>query len=220
MRHRRLLAVLVVSATALTGHAAGAAAHPTTPLGPPDAAIFATNNTAVITDPADPRLRKQLNGFAWRVTGIIERGGGLPLGSELLDGVFFSSDTGQTTFERSREFAVDDVTGQELHDIAERVRVRFDQQSVLTFDHLPDANEVDAFEAEIPGLDATRLRDGLLADPAVAARLFGGSVTLDGRLILIADIADFALVREFVAGRLGADFDAATLRFGDREFVG
>lgn len=222
MRYRQGLAMLAVGAVAATGGAATATADGHGPLmrGTPDAAIFASNNTATITDPADPRLGKQLNGFARKVTRIIHRGGGVPRGSQLLDGVFFSSDSGTTTFERSREFAVDDVTDAELHAIAEEVRVRFGQQSVLTFDHLPDNEELDAFEVQIPGLDATRLREGLLANPDAAARLFGGSVTLDGRLVLIAELADFALVRAFVTDTLGADFATASFRFGDREFVG
>src|SRR4051812_19372349 len=66
-----------------------------------DAQIFATNNTAVITDPADPRLRDPLRGFAREVERLVAKGGGSPRGSQLLDGVFFSSDLGTTTFERS-----------------------------------------------------------------------------------------------------------------------
>jgi hypothetical protein len=69
-------------------------------------------------------------------------------------------------------------------------------------------------------VNAARLRTALLADPAAAARLVGGSVTLDGRLELIAEVEDFALVRTFVTERLGADWAAAELSFGDREFVG
>jgi hypothetical protein len=62
----------------------------------PDAEIFATNNTAVITDPADPRLSDPLRAFERKVERIVERGGGVARGSQLLDGVFFSSDL-QTT---------------------------------------------------------------------------------------------------------------------------
>jgi hypothetical protein len=101
----------------------------------PDAQIFATNNTAVITDPADPRLSDPLKGFAREVERIVAKGGGSPRGSQLLDGVFFSSDLGTTTFERSREFDVDHVADDELHAIADGVRSRFDQESVLTFDN-------------------------------------------------------------------------------------
>ena len=41
-----------------------------------DAEIFATNNTAVITDPADPRLQDRLKDFANQVERIIDEGGG------------------------------------------------------------------------------------------------------------------------------------------------
>ena len=44
-------------------------------------------------------------------------------------------------------------------------------------------------------------------------------MTLDGRLLLVADVADFTLVRDFV-GRVGGDWEAGVVRFGDREFVG
>ena len=57
----------------------------------PDAEIFATNNTAVISDPDDPRLRVPLIGFARAVERIVWQGGGIPRGSQLLDGVFFSA---------------------------------------------------------------------------------------------------------------------------------
>jgi Ca2+-binding RTX toxin-like protein len=72
-----------------------------------DAEIFATNNTAVITDPADPRLDDPLVGFERDVSRLIEAGGGRVRSSDLLDGVFASD--GTTTFERSRVFAVDGV---------------------------------------------------------------------------------------------------------------
>lgn len=186
----------------------------------PDAEILATNNTAVITDPADPRLDDDLRGFQRKVERIIRRGGGDPEGSRLLDGVFFSSDLGTTTFERSRDFDVDEVTPNELREIADTVRRRFGQQSVLTFDY-PERpwHPVDAVEVEVPGLDAQSLRDGLLADAEVRERLFGGSVTLDGRLLLIAGLEDLELVERFVTD-IGGDFDTATIRPGRREFVG
>jgi len=186
----------------------------------PDAEILATNNTAVITDPADPRLDDELRGFEHRVERIIRHGGGDPEGSRLLDGVFFSSDLGTTTFERSRDFDVDDVTQGELREIADTVRTRFGQQSVLTFDY-PERpwHPVDAVEVEVPGLDAQSLRDGLLADAEVRERLFGGSVSLDGRLLLIAGLEDVELVERFVTD-IGGDFGRATIRPGQREFVG
>jgi hypothetical protein len=129
---RTALAAVVAALMAAGADAALAHSGPTSHL--PDAEIFATNNTRVITDPADPQLHDPLVGFGREVERIVERGGGKPRGSQLLDGIFFSSDLGATTFERSREFDVDGVTPGELHDIADGVRRRFGQESVLTFD--------------------------------------------------------------------------------------
>jgi hypothetical protein len=212
--HRLLIATLAAFALAAPP---SAAAHGGDYL--PDAEIFATNNTAVISDPDDPRLRVPLIGFARQVERIVRQGGGIPHGSQLLDGVFFSSDLGTTTFERSREFDVDDVTDDELHTIADMVRSRFAQESVLTFDYLPPGDdEVNALELEVPGLTAQALRDGLLADQTARERLFGGSVTLDGHLLLIADLADAELARAFAA-RIGGDPGRAATHYGEREFV-
>ena len=133
--------------------------------------------------------------------------------------MFFSSDFGTTTFERSRRFDVDRVDPAELQEIAETIGTRFHQESVLTFDNLAaDDPAVDAIELEVPGVTADALRDGLLADQEAAERLFGGSVTLDGHLILIADLADEAFARAF-AERIGGDLGRAVTRRGDREFV-
>ena len=90
---------------------------------------------------------------------------------------------------------------------------------MLTFDHL-DAGDpaVDAIELEVPGVTADALREGLLADQEAAERLFGGSVTLDGHLILVADLADAELARAFAA-EIGGDLSRAVTRRGDREFV-
>jgi hypothetical protein len=186
----------------------------------PDAEIFATNNTALITDPGDPRLGKRLVRFDRQVRLIISGNGGVPRRSQLLDGVFFSSDLGTTTFERSREFDVDAVSRKELRDIADRVRKRFNQQSVLTFDYPERRRDpVDAVEVEVPGIDAQRLRERLLVDEEARERLFGGSVTLDGRLILVASLEDVGLVKRLVTD-IGGDFDDALIRLGKREFVG
>ena len=206
-------ALAALAALALAAPAS-AAAH-----GLPDAEIFATNNTDVITDPQDPRLRDELLDFGRDVERIVGQGGGKARGSRLLDGVFFSSDLGTTTFERSRGFDVDDVEDDELHAIADTARGRFGQQSVLTFDHLPRSDEeADAVELEVPGVTAQALRDGLLADASARERLFGGSVTLDGRLLLVADRADAELARTF-AERIGGDMRRAEIRYGEREFV-
>jgi hypothetical protein len=194
-----------------------------------DAQIFATNNTRVITDPADPQLSDPLKGFAREVERIIARGGGSPRGSQLLDGVFFSSDLGTTTFERSREFDVDHVADDELHAIADTVRARFDQESVLTFDNLRPgdtqsppgsgtSDEINAVELEVPGVSAQALRDGLLADRTAREELFGGSVTQDGHLLLVAELADAQLARDFAA-KIGGDLARAQTRYGESEFV-
>lgn len=214
MRRPILLAFLALAV------AGGAAVESAAAARLPDAEIFATNNTAVITDPDDPRLDDPLRIFEVQVDLAILRGGGIPRRSQLLDGVFYSSELQTTTFERSRDFDVDHVTPRELHDIAVRVRQRFDQQSVLTFDY-PErpSDPVDAVEVEVPGVTAQALRDGLLADPEARERLFGGSVTLDDRLILIAAREDLELVRRFVT-RIGGDMGAAAIRPGRREFVG
>ena len=203
------LALLAIAAPAAAAHGQR----------PPDAEIFATSNTALITDQKDPRLRARLHRFADRVERIVEDGGGTARGSELLDGVFFSSDLGGTTFERSRRFDVDHVDDDELHDIAETVRRRFLQQSVLTFDHLtPHDADADAILLEVPGVSARDLRDGLLADQEAREHLFGGSVTLDRRLLLVAGLEDRQLARAF-AKRIGGDLERARTFHGRREFV-
>jgi hypothetical protein len=185
----------------------------------PDAEIFATSTTALITDPADPRLNDRLLSFRREVRRIIRRGGGVPRGSRLLDGVFFSSALGVTTFERSRSFDVDCVSRRELHAIADAVRRRFGQQSVLTFDYPERRRDpVDAVEVRVPGVDEQRLRSGFLADAEARTRLMGASLTLDGQLILIARREDLRVVRRFV-GRIGGRFADARIRRGRREFV-
>jgi RTX calcium-binding nonapeptide repeat (4 copies) len=205
-----MLRTLVAALALLAIAAPAAAAHQ------PDAEIFATDNTAVITDPDDPRLDDRLNGFAYRVGRIIDDGGGRPRGSELLDGVFFGS---ELTFERSRRFDVDHVSGDELHGIAETIRRRFLQQSVLTFDHLPPADPgVDAVELDVPGVSARALQNGLVADEEARERLFGGSVTLDKHLLLIASLEDAEFARGF-ARRIGGDLERARTSYGEREFV-
>ena len=186
----------------------------------PDAEVFAASTTDVITDPADPRLDVRLVDFGRQVARIIRRGGGRPRGSELLDGVFFSSILGFVTLQRSREFDVESVTRRELRAIADTVRRRFHQQSVLTFDY-PDrrSDPVDAVKLEVPGVRTRRLREGFEADEQARERLLGGSVTLDHRLILIASSGDLRLAKRF-AREIGSRVKDATIRRGHREFVG
>jgi hypothetical protein len=216
MRPRRLSTVIALAGAASAFAAGPAPAHQYDP----DAEIFATNNTRVITDPADPALSDRLRGFRAEVKRIIRAGGADPGRSRLLDGVFFSSELGTTTFERSRGFDVEHVGVRELHDIAERIRVRFAQQSVLTFDHLRTTHpRVDAVRLEVPGVSAQALRDGLLADAQAREELFGGSVTQDDELILVAELADIELAKRFAA-TLGGHLPAADIDHGDSEFVG
>jgi hypothetical protein len=208
------LAALLVAVLA-TGTAGPAAAASRVP----QAEIFATSNTAIITDPADPRLNTRLIPFARQVRRIVREGGAQPHGSTLLNGVFWSEHLHQTTYERSREFDVNRTDPIELHYIAELIRKQFDQESVLTFEFLPrTATRTDAIEIEVPGLDVERLHDGLVADPVARDHLQGGSVTLDGTLILIAALADLDLVQRFVT-ELGGDWANRTIRYGDAEFV-
>jgi hypothetical protein len=91
---------------------------------------------------------------------------------------------------------------------------------VLTFDYPERPRDpVDAVEVEVPGVSAQQLRDGFLSDAEARDRIRGGSVTLDGRLIVIAALEDVELVKRFVK-EIGGDLDDATIRPGRREFVG
>ncbi|WP_328940773.1 hypothetical protein OG259_03205 [Streptomyces sp. NBC_00250] len=185
----------------------------------PTAEIFATDNTSIITDPDDPRLRTRLTRFDHEVRAIIRAHGARPAASTLLDGVFWSDDLKQATYERSRDFDVDRVGRDGLQHIAGVIAKEYDQESVLTFRCLPRTSpETDAVEIEVPGVRASSLREALVADPEAREKLGGGSVTLDGRLVLVAPIADLPLARKFTVS-LGADWDEAEVRYGDREFV-
>ncbi|MFE2556215.1 hypothetical protein ACFXGT_09295 [Streptomyces sp. NPDC059352] len=187
--------------------------------GCPTAEIFATDNTSIITDPDDPRLDTRLKRFGREVREIIRANGARPGASQLLDGVFWSADLGQATYERSREFDVERVGRDGLHHIAGLIAKRYDQESVLAFRCVPRTSpETDAVEIEVPGVSASGLREALLADAEAREKLGGGSVTLDGRLVLIAPVADLPLARSFTA-ELGADWSEAQVRYGDREFV-
>jgi hypothetical protein len=209
----RKLLVAVTSALAITvstGTAAGA------PLPCPE--IFATNNTAIITDPNDPRLQDKLVRFDREVRGIVLANGGLTTRSTLLDGVFWSSSLNQTTFERSRKF---DVTLDEesLRHTASTISKQFRQESVLTFRFLPaNSPKVDAVQVEVDGITAQQVRDGLLKDAVAREKLGGGSVTLQHKAILIADVNDLPTVRAFVTS-IGGDLSRAKVRKGAWEFV-
>jgi hypothetical protein len=208
----RLVTLLAAGLLVASAPEAGAA-------GPPDAEVFAANTTEVITDPGDPRLDVRLVGFRHEVARIIRRGGGRPSGSELLDGVFFSSILGLTTFQRSREFDVESVTRRELRAMADTVRRRFNQQSVLTFDYAERRSDpVDAVKLEVPGVRTRRLQERFAADEQARERLQGASVTRDHRLILIASSRDLRVARRF-AREIGGRLKDATIQRGHREFV-
>lgn len=206
-----LVAVTSVLAFAVsTGTAAGA------PLPCPE--IFATNNTAIITDPADPRLQDRLVRFDREVRAVVHANGGLTTRSTLLDGVFWSGDLRQTTFERSRKF---DVTLDEesLRHTASTISKQFRQESVLTFRFLlANSPKVDAVQVEVDGITATQVREGLLKDAVAREKLGGGSVTLQNKAILIADVNDLPTVRAFVTN-IGGDLRKAKVRKGTLEFV-
>ncbi|MGW8763407.1 hypothetical protein ACWGN5_13000 [Streptomyces sp. NPDC055815] len=185
----------------------------------PAAEIFATDNTAIITDPDDPRLNTRLTRFGHEVRRIIRAHGARPGDSELLNGVFWSEELKQATYERSREFDVERVGRDGLHHIAGVIAKQYHQEAVLTFRCLPcTAPETDAVEIEVPGVRVDSLREALVADPEARDKLGGGSVTLDGRLVLVAPVEDLPLARRFTTS-LGADWDRAEVRYGDREFV-
>lgn len=173
----------------------------------------------MITDPDDPRLKTRLIPFAREVRRTVRSGGGVPRGSTLLDGVFWSPAGRYVTYERSRDFDLDGVDEAGLRHIAELVRKEFGQESVLTFRHLPRTSpSVDAVRVEVPGIDVRRLDQGLATDQVVRDRLGGGSVTLGHRLVLVAGVADLSLVHRFVT-TLGGDWKAAGVEYGDWEFV-
>jgi hypothetical protein len=203
-----------------TAGTASAVAVPASHREPVRAQIFATNNTAIISDPGDPRLKTRLIRFERQVRGIIRANGADAGRSTLLDGVFWSESLGETTYERSREFDVTRVSPTGLHHIADIVRKTYHQESVLTFEFLPKTSpRAGAVEIQVPGVDVRRLHDGLVADPDAQAHLGGGSVTTSGRLILVAARSDLGLARRLVT-EIGGTWSSATVRYGAEEFVG
>jgi hypothetical protein len=189
-------------------------------LSQPRAELFATDNTAVISNRDDARLRDRLELFELQVDATVLANAAVATGSTLVDGVFWSPATHRTTYERSREFHLACVEESQLRRIADQVRQQFDQESVLTFEYLPsDAVEADAVTVDVPDVDTSRLHDALASDPLARDRLVGGSVSEDHTLILVADVADLGLARQ-LAAEAGGRVQAATVRYGRREFVG
>ncbi|NML51800.1 hypothetical protein HHL19_22905 [Streptomyces sp. R302] len=203
----------------LSGAANAVEAGPADGACPSEAELFATDNTAIITDPADPRLDTRLVRFEREVRGILRAHGARPGASTLLEGVFWSSDLQRATYERSREFDVDRVGRDGLRHIAGVIAKRYHQESVLTFRCLPRTSpETDAVRIQADGVTSTRLHDALLADPQARERLGGGSTTLDEQLILVAPLADLPLAQKFTKD-LGVDWNTVEVWYGDEEFV-
>lgn len=216
---RQLRVLITVSALTLGVAGAGGTPASAADHGCPAGEVFATNNTAIITDPADPRLRTRLTRFDHEVRGIIHANGARPGASELLDGIFWSGDLKQATYERSREFDINRVGRDGLHHIAGVIAKQYHQESVLTFRCLPRTSpETDAAEIQASGVSATRLHDALVANPEARDKLGGGSVTLDGRLVLVVPRADLSPAEKFTKD-LGVDWSTVEVRYGDREFV-
>nr|WP_203607478.1 hypothetical protein [Streptomyces sp. SID11385] len=185
----------------------------------PSGEVFATNNTAVITDPADRRLRTRLTRFDREVRGVIRAHGARPGASTLLDGVFWSTELRKTTFERSREFAVEGTNHAGLRHLAGVLAKQYHQESVLTFRCLPRRTPAtDAVRIEAPGVSAAGLRAALRAHPQAREELGGGSVTEDGHLVLVSPLEELPLARKFTKD-LGVDWNTAEVRYGEREFV-
>jgi hypothetical protein len=172
-----LLVGMGAAASVTQGHATVDDCAPGDPL-TPKAEMFATNNTETIADPADPRLQDRLEPFASQVDGTILANSALPVGSDRMQGVFWSEDLQRLTFESSRQFHLACVGEAELTRIAEMVAGQFDQESVLTFTYQPgDVTSADSFIAEVPGVDVQRFHDALATDPDARTRLGGGSIT-------------------------------------------
>ncbi|WP_433672662.1 hypothetical protein ACQP06_14335 [Nocardia sp. CA-136227] len=210
--------VVAVGPTTAPAHAYGpASCIPGDPMRP-TGELFATTNTATITDPADPRLTDRLDllNLDENFTALTELA--LPVESRVVDGVFWSAGTG-LTYERSRQFRLACTDYKNLCWVADDLRGRYRQEAVLTFEYLPgEDTRADGFTVTVTGIDRTRFAEALAADPVVRDRLGGGSFTDSGALILVADRADADLIRDFIAA-LGGGWNAGELRYGDREFV-
>jgi hypothetical protein len=169
-----------------------------------------------VAETADPLFELQAD-------AAIALNGAAVTGSTPVNGVFWPTGLPAASIERSREFHLCGADEATLHAVAEALRRQFNQESVLTFDYLPQhAPGADAIIIEVPDIAVTRLRDALVADSAARARLRGGSVThLDGTantLILVAGNGDRDVARRLV-GEAGGSWDAATIAYGKREFV-
>jgi hypothetical protein len=183
------------------------------------AEMFATNSTEEIDNPSDARLGDRLDQFESQVNGVIFRNGAIPVGSELVNGIFWSDDRNETTYEPSRDFHIACVDDRDMTQIAKEVAAQFNQESVLVFTDSPN-NDPDAasFVAHVLDIDVQRFHDALAADPAARSNLGGGSITDDGTLVLAASTKDTA-VAERVVSRAGGHLDMSTVQRGESNFV-
>jgi hypothetical protein len=214
---RSVLVWLVVSSGGVFGPETPAPTSPPAPACRP-AELFATDNTAIVTDP--DQLQDGLELFEIQADVTITQNGAAVTGSALLDGAYWSNELNQTTYERSREFHLCSPGEPTLHTVAEALRRQFNQEAVLTFDylheHAPGANAV---AVTVPDIDNARFREAFAADSAAHRRLKGGSVTAaDHALILITANGDQDVARQLV-GEAGGNWDDATIAYGRSEFV-
>jgi hypothetical protein len=164
-----------------------------------------------VTDNADPLFEPQAD-----VT--IALNGVTVTGSTPLDGVYWSNALQRITVERAREFHLCGTDEPALHAAAEALRRQFDQESVLSFDHLPQhAPQQNAIIITVGDVDIERLGTALAADPAARTRLRGGSIT-DHTLILVAGNDDRDVARRLV-DEAGGNWNAAGIAYGRSEFV-
>lgn len=186
----------------------------------PNAELFTTENTVAITDPDASQLNDGLELFELQAEATISQYGATVTGSTLAEGVFWSDESQQTSYERAREFHLCGVDEPTLHTLAEALRRQFNQESVLTFDYLPhNASDATAVTIDVPNIDIASFRAAFLADSAAHSHLRGGSVTTtDHTLILVTDSGDLDIAHRLV-DEAGGDWNTATIAYGKREFA-
>lgn len=183
------------------------------------AELFATDNTDIITDPEDSRLRDPLAILDITVGADISIGGASSLGSALVDGLFWSDRQQRLTYERSRDFELCVHDEGQLHNIADEVAHQFRQESVLTFEHLPpEVQNADAVELRVPEANIARFASALASDARARVRLHGGSLTEDRTLILIVARDDVPLASRILKESL-QPAPSQSVVYGKREFV-
>ncbi|RFZ45703.1 hypothetical protein [Mycobacterium marinum] len=222
VRSRKTLSALAALLVACGGSSSWVAPAPARGEEPAcrPAEIFATNNTAVSTDPDSSQSHDQLQLFEMQAATTIAQNGAAMTGSRLVNGVLWSDELHQNTYERSREFHVCVVDAPTLHNVAEALRNQFDQGSVLTFEYLPQgAPAANAFTIDVPDIDAPRLGQALMADAVARDRLLGGSITTDDHTLILAAGNDDVDIARRLVNEAGGCWRAATITYGRRELV-